>query len=389
MRLLARRALTALAIFVSGPAVADVAAADSDPACSMDKMERDPASVIAPCSALLNEQNLSPEQRAEALFVRGRGYHRTGRPDIAALDYDDALKLNPNNDEIYVSRANVAARQGLLDVAEAYLRVALKINPKNAHALRAMGLISEDGKRFRYYSQALAVDPAEPYALLFRSQIYAYNGRYDKAFKDADALVAIPPDIINRQGYVDWQSQMRDFHVIALKHRAGLYEEIGKYDLALRDLNAAVNYRAVPEAFIARGEFLWKRRGHDDDALKDLDAAIALDPNDARAHDLRGMVLVRLRRPELALQAFDQAIRHDPDDAYALHMRARMHRELGQTDEAVRDFETAIRIDPEIGREAIPALLAAGYWTSKTMPEPLTPEFRDAIRACMLDKTCN
>ncbi len=136
MRLVARRALTALAIFL-GTAFADAAALNSNPACSMDKMERDPSSVIAPCSALLNENDISPEQRAQALFVRGSAYHRTGRPDIAAPDYDEALKLDRNNDEIYIARANAALLLDQHDFAEAVVRVALKINPKNPRALQS------------------------------------------------------------------------------------------------------------------------------------------------------------------------------------------------------------------------------------------------------------
>ena len=31
----------------------------------------------------------------------------------------------------------------------------------------------------------------------------------------------------------------------------------------------------------------------------------------------------------------------------------------------------------------------AGYWTSRQTPTELTPELKDAIRACMLDTTCN
>jgi len=393
MQLIVRLALAALASFALGAVVADAAAGDSDPSCSMERMETDPASVIAPCSLLLNEHDLAPEKRAEALFVRGRGYHRTGRPDVAALDYDDALKLNPSNDEIYVSRANVAFRQRRYDVGQALLRVALKINPRNPHALRAMGAVHADFDDYdgavSFYSKALNEEPAEPYALLFRSRLYARHQQFQDAFKDADALVAIEPDIINRQGYVDRKARMRDFHVVALKHRADLYQATGNYDLGRRDLDAAVNYKAVPEAFIARAEFLWTRGGQDEDALTDLDAATALDPYDSEAHDMRGMVLMRLRRPELALEAFNQALTHDPSDAYALRMRARVHRELDQTDEAVRDFEAAIRINPLIVRETMPALLHAGYWNSREAPRSLTPAFRDAIRACMLDKTCN
>src|SRR5262249_12090633 len=114
---------------------AAAAAEHSDQACSMGRMETDPASVIAPCTALLEKTDLTPGQRAAAYFVRGRGHHRTGRADLAAEDYDDALALAPNNDEIHVDRANAAFQQNAHGLGEAFLRAALRINPKNAHAM--------------------------------------------------------------------------------------------------------------------------------------------------------------------------------------------------------------------------------------------------------------
>jgi hypothetical protein len=70
-------------------------------------------------------------------------------------------------------------------------------------------------------------------------------------------------------------------------------------------------------------------------------------------------------------------------------MRARLYREFGQTEEAVRDYEAAILSSPRMIVETIPALQLAGYWRSPAIPTAMTPELRDAIRACMLDKTCN
>jgi len=195
--------------------------------------------------------------------------------------------------------------------------------------------------------------------------------------------------VINRQGLLDWRGRQRDFHVLALTHRAGLYEATARYDLARRDLDAAVDYKYSPEALLARGEFLHKRGGMDEAALNDLDNATALDPEYPHAHNLRGFVLVQMRRWELALRSFDRTLALDPDNAYALSMRAHLHREFGRTEEAVRDMEAAMLIDPGVVRETMPALLHAGYWASVEPPPAFTPAFRDAIRACMLDKTCN
>jgi tetratricopeptide (TPR) repeat protein len=201
--------------------------------------------------------------------------------------------------------------------------------------------------------------------------------------------VAIKPEIINRAGYLDRNAHVLDFHVVALTNRAEIHEAIGKADLAERDLDAAVAHKWAAHSLLERGEFLQRRKGRLENALSDLDAATVLDPENPRAHNLRGLVLMRLGRHELALRSFDRAIDLDPYDGYGWRMRALMHRELDQTEEAVRDYEIAMMVDPRIIGGIIPALQHAGYWMSHDAPQELTPEFRDAIRACMLDKTCN
>jgi lipoprotein NlpI len=71
--------------------------------CTMGQVAIDSASVITPCSERLAAHNLSDRDRAQAYFVRGRGYHRTQRLNEAAEDYRAALALDPNNEEILVS----------------------------------------------------------------------------------------------------------------------------------------------------------------------------------------------------------------------------------------------------------------------------------------------
>jgi hypothetical protein len=49
----------------------------------------------------------------------------------------------------------------------------------------------------------------------------------------------------------------------------------------------------------------------------------------------------------------------------------------------------AVGYSPSILFQSLPAFRHAGYWNSKQLPESLTPELRDAIRACMMDTACN
>ena len=361
--------------------------------CTMDRMEVAPHAAVDACTALLQQEGLTAQQRGMALFVRGRGYHRTRRVQLAEKDYDAALQLIPNNDELYVSRANAATRLGNAELGFRFLSRALELNPRNAHALRFFGsFLAAYGKpeqAIEYYQRALDIDPAEAYALHFRSELYAERGQYALALADADALVALSPEIKNRQGYLDEHGLMRDFHVVALTHRGELHAQTGHMDFAEQDFNAAIAYRRSAEALKARADYFYYRRNAPEAALTDLNAALAIEPDNAPALYSKGIVLTKQNRFEEAFAAFNHAVGIEPAYARALKMRARMHRQFGRTEEAVSDFEMAIAISPDILAKSIPALRHRGYWTSLSMPTSMTPELQDAIRACMIDTTCN
>lgn len=378
-------------LVVADPALADTSADTS--ACSLALVEITPEQVVAPCSKIIDAQASSPSDRGQALFIRGQAYHNTKRFVLAEHDYDAAIALTPTNEELFVSRANIAFRRNQPQDGILFLQRALALNPSNGHALRSVGaVVQESGDREeadRYYTKALESDANDAHARLFRSKNALKSHRFDDALKDADALVAVPPAEINRQGYLDWKGDRLDFHIVALEHRANVHDALGRPDRAEQDLTEAITYRRSDLSLAARGKYLAYKRGREQNAAADLDEAISSGSNDSRAFHARGMLYVRERQFESALAAFNRALKLDPSFASALLMRARMYREMDQTELAVADMLKAVMIGPWLLRENMPALRAAGYWRSSETPGEMTPALEDAIRACMLDKHCN
>jgi tetratricopeptide (TPR) repeat protein len=359
--------------------------------CTMAQMQEDARSVIEPCTRLL-QTKMSAQERGLTHLIRGRGYHRSGQVALAAADYDEALKLVPQNEEVWLSRSNAAVRLGDWKEGRRYLAEAYRLNPNNARVLVQMGWRADkEGRRgaYEYYTRALRVDPAEPFALLFRSRLQFRARQFEAAWADADALIALDPKTINRAGYLDQDARMHDFHIVALAHRASMHEQLAQHDRAEQDLDAAIAYKRSTESLTARGYFLTYRPGRLENALADLNEATTLDPTYRAAAYAKGLALVRLHRFNDAFDAFDAAIAISPNDASALFMRARMHRQFDRTEEAVKDMWDAIRLDPFLLQDSMPALRHAGYWTSRENPKEVTQELVDAIHACMIDKTCN
>jgi tetratricopeptide (TPR) repeat protein len=362
--------------------------------CTMGQVAIDAASVITPCAELLAAKDASDRDRAQAHFVRGRGYHRTQRFKEAGEDYRAAFALDPKNEEILVSWSNVDLRLRRMDDYKRRVRQAYALNPQNPRVLRAVGALlynlGEPDKALEFYSKAIEVDPTEGVALYYRAREYRFKRKFAEAIADASALLAIPPAELNAQGFLDADGIVRDFRVVALLERAYSYEDSGRLDLAERDYDAAVDIGRSAPALAARAHFLGSYVQRKDDALRDLTEAVHKERRNVAALHALGISLAGFKRFEEAFAAFDAAVTARPDYASGLMMRARMHRQFGRTDAAVRDLKTAVAVslDPRELNELMNSLRHAGYWSEPGLPSRQTQELDDAMRACMIDPQC-
>jgi tetratricopeptide (TPR) repeat protein len=361
--------------------------------CTMGQLAIDPASVIAPCGERLAVPNLPDRDRAQAYFVRGRGYHRSQRLHEADGDYYAAFALDPKNEEILVAWSNVDHRLQRWGDHEKRIAQAYALNPQNAHVLRAVGTLlrntGDPDRALEAYSKSIEIDPSEGLALYFRAREYRFRRKFAQAIADMTALLAIPPGKLNDgHGFLDEDGIVRDFHVRALMERAYSYEDSGRLDLAEKDYDAAVDVGRSAPALAARARFLGVFLQRKDDALRDLTEAVQKEPRNSTALHSLGISLTGFRRFEEAFAAFDAAVTARPDYATALIMRARMHRQFGRTDAAVRDLKTAVLLDRKEFGALMIALRNAGYWSEPGVPSRQTRDLDDAMRACMIDPQC-
>jgi len=368
------------------------AAAQDIGECTASQLRSDPESVIAACSRIIADAGKSAADRGRALSVRGSGYYHTKRWALAAQDYDAAIALIPTDEELLLSRATTAFRLGDGKQGRSLIEKVLTLNPSNPDAIWRVGALYEDAGDYvnanRYYVMALAIAPRNPYALLFSSTSNQGLRRFDEALKTADALVALGPDEINLKPYFDNDGNRLDFYIIALKNRARVHWTLGHYDRAELYLNAAVAYRRSAISLTARGHFLAYRPGREQDAFADLQEAKSLGSEQYETFFGLGLVHDKRRQFREALADFDRAAEIDPSSADAFRMRALMHRELDEAELAFEDMMQAVIAGDSVLKQTVVVLRNAGYWRSSEPPDDLTPDFKDAIRACMLDKLC-
>jgi tetratricopeptide (TPR) repeat protein len=135
----------------------------------------------------------------------------------------------------------------------------------------------------------------------------------------------------------------------ALIDRGHLLVRQGRFDEARKDYNRAlsINPKDV-DALTARGAS-WVAEGKGKKAraaMADFDAALSIRPNDAGALNARGNFYLAELKPELALADFDKALAANPKDDVVLFNRGVAYKQLGRYDSALRDFNAVLRITP-------------------------------------------
>ena len=133
----------------------------------------------------------------------------------------------------------------------------------------------------------------------------------------------------------------------ALTHRGRQLHSEDRGDEALADLDQAVAMAAgLPRALAYRGN-LHSRHNRHSLALADLTAALALDPGDAWARARRGEAHREAGRLDEAVSDFTAALALNPHSEWTLAQRGQAHRKAGRLDEAVADFTAALALAPD------------------------------------------
>ena len=284
-RLVERIASAVLGIFltVSAPAHAQTAGET----CAGSAGTAD--SRIAACTQVIQSQSSTASARAVAYYNRGIEHHGKGQDDLAIADYNQALRINPNNSLAYNNRGIAYHSKGQGDLAIADYSQALRIDPNNALAYYNRGTEyhgkCQDDLAIADYNQALRIDPSNVLAYNNRGIAYHSKGQDDLAMADYNQTLRIDPN-----------------YALAYNNRGIVYHSEGQDDLAIADYNQALHidpnnahvYYNRGQAFFGVGRFT--------DSGADFGRALSLGPKAVYA--LLWLHLARVRSGDGDTAAF-------------------------------------------------------------------------------------
>jgi predicted O-linked N-acetylglucosamine transferase (SPINDLY family) len=136
----------------------------------------------------------------------------------------------------------------------------------------------------------------------------------------------------------------RDFNVRQLL--GVVRAQTGRLDQALADMEAALAIEPDDAETLLNHANVLKSLNRLDAALAGFDRALAVKPDWPQALNNRGTVLQALGRYDEALVAYDQALAHAPNYAEALNNRGSVLQDLKRSAEALASYDQALRLAP-------------------------------------------
>ena len=250
-----------------------------------------------------SEEDLSSLiKQADEFFKKGECHHELEEYEKAIENCDDAIKLNPNNQEYF-------AMNGLC-----YYE------------------LEEYEKAIDYYWKAICLNPNIQQYFAMSGFCYYKLEEYEKAIENFDDAIKLEED-------EDW------FFLRGL-----CYYELDEYEKAIENLDNAISFN--PEDvryFYYRGLSLYFL-DEEEKAIENFDIAISFNPEDDSYFYYRGLCFFRLDEYEKAIENFDIAISFNPENDNYFYYRGLCLFLLDENEEAIENFDIAISFNPNEGK---------------------------------------
>lgn len=304
--------------------------------------------------------------RVEPYILEGQVYVVLKEFERAKEQIEMAIELSPDNDFAYVRLATLLLEMDQIDKADQAITKALEINPKSKWAWLWRGVIlSENRNEYsaarEAFQKALDIDPR--FDLAWYNLGWTWVNQHEKEYSVAQEIMqkvlSLNPDY--KEAYYAigmFYGYQRNYHLAhvymdnalnvdnnfltALKWRGVIRREMGNYEEAIKDFNSAIQLNPMNARLYIRRAGAFEDLNRLDEAMSDLRFASELEPDNRRIWYTMGSVFIKANNPSRAQLSYQKALNIDSSysDAYAGISEAYFL--LGDTQEAINTINKAI-----------------------------------------------
>lgn len=249
-----------------------------------------------------------------------------GKLDPAMRYLGDALKLDPEMEDIHINFGALYIFQKKYKKAEYHLKETIRLQPDSLNAYTNLGVLytrtNEYEKAAESYRKAVDINPFEPGPLTDWGRVLALQGRRDEAIEK------------HRQAL-----EKNASHVPAYIRLGNIYLAAGELDEAIQNFTTATKLAPDDSTSFNNLGAAYMRNKQYSGAIANYKKAIALRPDYVKAHTNLANVYSVEKQPSNALAAYENALRYAPNHFDALIGVGRAYGQLERFDEAVTIYK--------------------------------------------------
>jgi len=267
-------------------------------------------------------------QLSSASALLGMALFEHGEFAGARAPLETALRSHPDDKNLELFLVNDLTRLGDFEAARGHLEKLKAEDPKNQHVLYLLGNVYIQLAQ-RTIAEMNAMDPNSVWAHEVSGEILENMKNYDGAlieYKKAVEAAPKQPGTHYKLGDLYWsQSQW--------EQASSQFEA----ELANDPANCMAQWKI--------GNVLLQQSVKPEEALSDMNKALAMCPTLTEARLDRGRLLLRLHRPDEALADLRAAAEAKPGEPTAHFSLAQAYRALGRTQEAQQEMQIFAKLD--------------------------------------------
>ena len=327
---------------------------------------------------------------------KSRVYKALNQYDKALSCINRAIKIQPEEEDLYESRAQLYFEQKLYELADEDYKKIISLDAGNVMGYMGLGRNAKERKdyanaieRFNYVAQ-LAPDYSSSYS--FRAEVYIAQKKYNEAASDVVKALSINKD---KKAFYHMQ-QLADSSLISITTRlkveankaptesywpyclgvvyscaekyhkaaeadksaykldkndviayqiAKAYDELGAYNEALKYCNEAIQADSSDYDYVLLSSVIKDDMGESSSAIEDLNKYVKMTVDSYFGYYRRGWVRDHSGDTEGAIEDYTISITLEPRYTYAYLNRGVLYNLLGESELAKKDFEQVVARD--------------------------------------------
>jgi tetratricopeptide (TPR) repeat protein len=277
---------------------------------------------------------------------RGATYDTLELYELALVDLNEAIRLDPTYAQAYYNRGNSYYHLRQYEQAIANYGEAIRLNPTDTKSYTNRGAsyahLGQHAQAIADFDEAIRLNPTDAKPYTNRGASYQNLGQHEQAIADYDDVIHLNPTDANAYFY-----------------RGTSYQSLGQHTRAIADYDEAIRLNPTfAQAYNNRGGS-YGDLGHLLRAIANFDEAIRLNPIYANAWFNKGALYGNLRRLPEALTCLEKA--HELGHPQALSAIQQVKQAIGgatTTSPPQNDAQSAFdafqdATSPEAMREAV------------------------------------